>query len=188
MFKPSYKVCDSRVDVFEKTSFVERLGDLDRVRGEYYDDTKTLSPEAMCFVFKRDIEQTIRDRELPAIRCGIQVGTDRPIPIYTVTIHDIAAPLLQGFDDQALTDWTHVESSRGQLKLSDPACYVFEKIMQIFWRYNADRISLRGIYGHTHFSYQIRFADSLIEERLKRLCQPYKPPREVSIDNFLRAS
>ena len=165
----SYFIFDQSkdVDVFASTRFIERLGDLRRVCGTAYQETKDLHPSTMALIFERDIQQAISSNALPEMLFKVTVTRQSPRPIYRVEIHHLAEPVVLRMAEAAEPEINCEPSSIGRVQLTELAHYVRAKIMQLLWNYNADLISTQGIYGHQHFNYQIAISPYLIERQIR---------------------
>ncbi|MGE0172453.1 MAG: hypothetical protein AB7T49_06710 [Oligoflexales bacterium] len=155
------------VDIFANTSPVKRMGVHPQVQGMAYDETKNFQPSTMTLFFTRDIQQEISDNKIPQMIFRVVVARQTPTPIYRVEIHHIVEPIVLRIADESEPEINCEPSTIGRVQLSELAHYVRSKIMQIFWRYNADLISSKGIYGHCHFNYQIAIMPELIERQIK---------------------
>lgn len=165
----SYFIFDQskNVDIFANTRLIERIGDQRRVRGTAFHDTKNLLPSTMAMIFDCDIQQAISDNKLPQMLFKITVERQSPTPIYRIVIHHIAEPIALRVADDAEPEINCESSSIGRIQLTELAHYVRVKIMQILWKYNADLITTKGIYGHSHFNYQIVLSPDLIERQIR---------------------
>jgi hypothetical protein len=165
----SYFIFDQskNVDVFANTRLIERIGEQRRVCGVSYQETKNLHPSTMALIFQCDIQRAISEDKLPQMLFKVTATRQSPTPIYRVEIQHLAEPIVLRTAEDAEPEINCEPSSIGRIQLSDLAHYVRRKVMQILWKYNADLITTKGIYGHQHFNYQIALSSDLIERQIK---------------------
>lgn len=155
------------VDIFAHTRLIEKIGDIRRIAGLSYLETKDFLPATMKLLFERDIQRAISDNKLPKMMFTIATDTGTPVTLYSIIIHHIAEPIVFRPAAASEPDIYCEESNQGRIELTELAHYVRAKIMQILWCYNADLITPRSIYGQTRFIYQIALSPLLIERQIR---------------------